>query len=313
LSLVGGGRGDGGGGLLETLKWLIFRKWDKNWIKEKKDTALFTCPHCGKRTAKFSYNAEQGKCQNRKCPGKELLLTDWLGFHQIMARDSAPDQVPNGYMIIHETLLLFSIIRYFWENDRERLHDCLFIKDGPLYLMREHKKLIPPKRSFLQYAYDNGYNINLVRQEKSGRFYEHLQMIGPDAPPTNDDNDVQTHVFIPSEVYIEEEIQQRPKNILWMYGEAHNYGAKLFVKYNKYESMVLNIPTGEYKLNPNYSDLIGADDILTTLQSILDYRHQGALMPIEFTHDKSSISDHAARHILQTYTQNLCRGGASGQ
>jgi hypothetical protein len=122
--------------------------------------------------------------------------------------------------------------------------------------MRERKKLIPPKRSFLQYAYDNGYNINLVGQEKSGRFYEHLQMIGPDAPPDTDDDVQKPHVFIPSEVYIEEEIQQRPKNILWMYGEAHNYGAKLFVKYNKYESMVLNIPTGEYKLNSNYSDLI---------------------------------------------------------
>jgi hypothetical protein len=70
--------------------------------------------------------------------------------------------------------------------------------------------------------------------------------------------------------------------------------------------MVLNIPTREFKENPKYSDLIGADDIFATLKYMLSYKHESALIPIELTHDMSSISDYAASHILQLYIEKSC-------
>jgi len=48
--------------------------------------------------------------------GKELLVTDMLGFHQVMAEDSAPDSIATDYMGVHETLLLFTGIRHYWEK-----------------------------------------------------------------------------------------------------------------------------------------------------------------------------------------------------
>jgi len=47
------------------------------------------------------------------CPhcGKKLYITDWLGFHQEMGEESAQDTVATTYMMIHETLLLFTAIR----------------------------------------------------------------------------------------------------------------------------------------------------------------------------------------------------------
>ena len=43
--------------------------------------------------------------------------------------------------------------------------------------------------------------------------------------------------------------------------------------------MILNIPTGRFNPNPHISDLIGIDRICSTLETILSYRYEGALLP----------------------------------
>jgi hypothetical protein len=62
--------------------------------------------------------------------------------------------------------------------------------------------------------------------------------------------------------------------------------------------MVLNIPTGRYISNVNYSDLIGADNIFATLPTLSSYRHEGALLPIELVHGIASLSTYPSAHIL---------------
>ena len=65
-----------------------------------------------------------------------------------------------------------------------------------------------------------GYDINIIGQEKSGAFFEHLQLIGKDAPLKT--------IFIPNDSYIKEEIKQRPKKLFQsLYGEKTNYGKGL--------------------------------------------------------------------------------------
>jgi len=272
---------------LETLKWICFEKWDG---KEKR-LPLFECPHCEKMVATLPYDIEEGTCPS--CQGK-IYISDFLGFHQEMAPDVASDGVATTYMNIHETLLLFTGIRYYWENNRKVLPKCLFVKDGPLSIRAQYSKLVAPIRRFLAHARKQGFIIHIIGQEKSGQFFEHLELIGRNAPEKS--------YFLPGDSYIKKEIQQRPQTGA-PYGKDTNYGAKIFVKLNQYHKMVLNVPIGEFKENPTYSDLIGANDIFCTLPAILSNRYEGAILPIELANGVASLSTYPSAHILKLFSE----------
>jgi hypothetical protein len=273
---------------LKTLKWIAYEKWDA----KKKNLPPFECPHCeGKDAATLPYDADEGNCPT--CNGK-LFITDMLGFHQEMAPDSAPVTVATAYMSIHETLLLFTGVRYFWEKNRELLKNCLFVKDGPLSIRAQYSKLVNPIRRFLAFSRNQGYPVHLLGQEKAGAFADHLQLIGKDAP-------IQS-LFIPNNQYIKENIQHRP-NRGAPYGKDTNYGAKVFVRFSHYHQMVLNVPTGEYIENPTSANLIGAEKIFATLPNILSSRFEGALLPIELAHGVASLSTYPSAQILKIFTE----------
>lgn len=272
---------------METFRWIAYEKWDG----KQKQLPKFECPHCEETEATLPYDAEIGKCP--KCNG-ELFLTDMLGFHQVMAPDSAPDEVARDYMIIHETLLLFTGIRYYWEKNKEALSKCLFVKDGPLTIRAQYSKLVNPIRRFLAYSRDQGYPVHIIGQEKTGRFYDHLELIGREAPIG--------HLFIPNNQYIKEEIQHRP-NTGAPYGRDTNYGAKVFVRINHFHQTVLNIPTGGYVENPVLSNLIGADRIFATLPTILSNRYEGALLPVELANGIASLSTYPSAQILKIFAE----------
>lgn len=281
-----------GAQLMDTLKWLVYRKWDG----VEKESTSSTCPNCDEANVKLAYDTEIGKCPS--C-NSQFYITDWLGFHLGMATNSASEDVPTSYMTVHETLLLFNIIRHFWQNNRKILSNCLFIKDGPLSIHSYYAKLVKSIRSFLEYAKTNGHDIHIVGQEKSGKFYDYLQLMG--GPYMKDIPE--RHYFIPDDNFIKEEINQRPRRPPYPpYGLATNYGAKIFVKY-KHHSMIINIPTGEFITNPKYSDLIGANKIFDTLQYLLSYIHEGAIFPIELTNNIASISTYPSSHVLQSFAE----------
>jgi len=272
---------------LETLKWIAYEKWDG----KQKQLPLFECPHCEKTIATLPYDAEEGNCPD--CKGK-LFLTDMLGFHQEMAPDSAPETVATAYMNIHETLLLFTGVRYFWERNKKVLSNCLFVKDGPLSIRAQYSKLVNPIRRFLAFSRRQGYPVHLIGQEKTGAFADHLQLIGNNAPLQS--------LFIPGNQYIKEQIQHRP-NRGAPYGKDTNYGAKVFIRISHYHQMVLNIPTGEYVEDPTLSNLIGADRIFATLPTVLSNRFEGALLPIELAHGVASLSTYPSAQILKIFAE----------
>lgn len=272
---------------LETLKWIVYEKWDG----KQKQLPLFECPHCEKTIATLPYDAEEGNCPD--CKGK-LFLTDMLGFHQEMAPDSAPETVATAYMSIHETLLLFTGVRYFWERKKEVLSNCLFVKDGPLSIRAQYSKLVNPIRRFLAFSRHQGCPVHLIGQEKTGAFADHLQLIGNNAPLQS--------LFIPGNQYIKEQIQHRSKRGA-PYGKDTNYGAKVFVRISHYHQMVLNIPTGEYVEDPTLSNLIGAERIFATLPTVLSSRFEGALLPIELAHGVASLSTYPSAQILKIFAE----------
>ena len=254
---------------------------------------LFDCPHCSETCATLPYDAETGSCPICK---KALFLTDMLGFHQEMGPDSAPNQVATNYMSVHETLLFFTGIRYFWENKRDILPTCLFVRDGPLSIRAQYSKLVEPIRRFLAHAQASGTTIHILSQEKTGYFVDHLALIGKDAPIGS--------FFIPDDQYIRAEIQHRASTGD-PYGRYTNYGAKIFVKLTDFHQMVINIPTGRYVANPSYNDLIGADKIFATLPTILSARYEGALLPVELANGVASLSTYPSAQILKVFADTM--------
>lgn len=282
------------GAMMETLKWIAYEKWSS---KPKDHLEEFGCPHCHQNVATLPFNEEVGHCPS--CNG-EIFITDMFGLHLNMQEDYAPNQVASDYMAASETLMIFTPVRYFWENNREVLRNCLLAKDGPLSLRATLAKLSAPIRRFFKYAKESGYEIAMIGQEKTGAFFEHLQLIGANAPSNS--------IFIPDNTYIRNEIQH--SNLIGVYGTDTNYGAKVFVKYNDYHKMVINVPTGEkgeFVENPSVSNLIAIADIVATLPKILSNRYEGALLPIELANGIASLSTYPSAKVLELFTETITR------
>ncbi|HEX5479914.1 MAG TPA: hypothetical protein VFY79_09365, partial [Dehalococcoidia bacterium] len=277
------------GEVLTTLKWIAYEQWDGH----AKALAEFQCPHCESPHATLPYDASEGQCPECK---QVIYLTDMLGFHLEMADEAAPDTIASSYMLVHETLLLFTAIRYFWTNNRSVLATCLFLKDGPLSIRAQYSKLVNPIRRFLAYANENGVPVSIVGQEKTGAFCDHLDVIAASAPVGT--------VFIPSHNYIREEVQHRPPAGA-PYGIDTNYGAKVFTRLTARHHAVLSIPTGLYKQDPVVADLIGAPRIFATLPGLLSARYEGGLFPIELANNIASLSTYPSAKVLALFAEAM--------
>lgn len=276
------------GALMETLKWIAYEKW---LDVPKSELEKFGCPHCGKNVATLPFNEEKGNCP--ECNG-EIFITDLFGLHQSMTDDYASNQIASDYMAVSETLMIFTPIHFFWESRRDVLKNCLFIKDGPLSLRATLAKLSAPIRRFFAFAKSMGIDVAMIGQEKSGQFYDHLQLIGKSAPSES--------CFIPDNAYIQEQIKH--SNTKAIYGADTNYGAKLFVKTSDYHKMIINIPTGErgeFVENPSQNQLICFKNIVATLPKILSNKFEGALLPIELANKIASLSTYPSAKTLELF------------
>ena len=276
------------GAMMETLKWIVYEKWLDT---PKTELEKFGCPHCEKNVATLPFNEEKGECPD--CHG-EIFITDMFGLHQGMTDDYAPNQVASDYMAVSETLMIFTPIRFYWENNREILKNCLFVKDGPLSLRATLAKLSAPIRRFFEFAKSKEIEVAMIGQEKTGQFFDHLQLIGNTAPVGC--------FFIPDNKYIQEQINHR--NTIAVYGADTNYGAKLFVKMNDYHKMVINVPTGqrgEFVTNPSQKHLINFKNIVATLPQILSNKFEGALLPIELANKIASLSTYPSAKTLELF------------
>lgn len=123
---------DEDGAYFETLKWIAYEKWNRTIGR----SPSFDCPHCETIIEGLKFDENESICPT--C-GKKVFLTDMIGFHLDMSEDSAPDSVASSYMLIMETLMLFTIIRILWNHsDKNLFSETLFIKDGPLTLRSQY-------------------------------------------------------------------------------------------------------------------------------------------------------------------------------
>ncbi len=275
-----------GGEPYNTLKWLAYEKWEDGEMS----SPGFECPHCAEEVPGLPYDSDEGVCEH--CDG-QLFLTDMIGFHLEMGEDSAPESVSTAYMLVHETLLLFTGIRFFWERRKYKvLQDALFIKDGPLTLRGQYSKLVIPIRRFLQYAHDQSTPVYICGQEKTGAFVDYFELISRQSPEKS--------AFVPSNDFIRREIQQRPDRSE-PYGKRTNYGNKVLLKTDQYHQLVLSIPSGEYKDSTSLNDLIGAHKILATIPTLVSHHHECALVPVELANGVASLSSYPSAEILKIF------------
>ena len=288
---------DEGGAFYETLKWIAYRKWEK---ASKSRSPGFQCPHCHEDIIQgLPHDSDEGTCPS--CT-KTVFLTDMIGFHLDMDEESAPDSVASAYMLIMETLMLFTAIRVLWgHTDKSLVTDTLFIKDGPLTLRSQYSKLVPNIRLFLQYAKDISRPVHVIGQEKSGAFFDHLASIVRFAQPHERAQPpsfaVLSHEFVRREVH-------RSPDLANPYGKRTNWGEKVYLKIDPGTFMVLNVPTGEYIDDvsmPTKSQLIGLRRIIATLPSLVSHKFEGALFPVELANGIASMSSYPSASILQRF------------
>lgn len=289
-------KNDEKGAYFETYKWLIYKKWNS----KKSNSPEFSCPHCfNEVTNGFTFNEERMNCP--ECH-KEILITDILGFHMDMLEDRASSSIVTAYMLIMETLMLFTPIRLYWEyKDAELISNTLFIKDGPLSLSSQYSKIVPNIRSFLEFSKTANRPVHIIGCEKSGKFFDHLMSVERFTKP-NSKSDPMTFSVL-SHKYIIDEVQRRPASNN-QYGSRTNWGEKVFLKIEPGNSMVINIPTGLYNSSddfPSKSDLIGFDRILSTIPTLISRKFEGALFPIELANGISSLSSYPSSKILERY------------
>ena len=277
---------------LKTLKWLAYEKWTGDTSKK---SLSFECPHCEKEISGLPNDSEVAQCEHCK---QEVYLTDMIGFHLDMEDESVPSTVMTSYMIVYETILLFTAIRFFWEAKKyTTLKDCLFLKDGPLSLSSQYSKLVKPIRNFLRFSRDQGVPIYLAGQEKTGRFVEYLELLSHKPHPD-------FSYFIPDNQFIDKEIRERP-NRKDPYGFRVNYGNKVFVNNDAHHHIVLSIPTGEYKDTNNVDDFIGAEKIMKTINQLVSHKHANALLPIQLANGIASLSTYPSAQVLKLFASKV--------
>lgn len=288
---------ESGGLIHQTLKWLAYRKWTPDL---RSSSPEFRCPHCPGDVHGLPYDADTGTCES--CGG-EVYLSDMIGFHLEMGEDQAPDSVASAYMLVHETLLLFSVVRHFWDRrDFASLRNVLLLKDGPLTLRGQYSKLVDNIRDLLAYARDKDCPIHIAGQEKTGRFVDHLDEIQRFTKPHSKGEP--TRYAVLSHRYIREQVDHAPER-LNPYGLKTNYGDKVFVKLDPFTSLVLSVPTGEYEPDPDFpstiNDFIGLDRILSTLPSLLSHQHESALFPVTLANGVASLSSYPSAAVLKLF------------
>jgi hypothetical protein len=279
--------------ILETYKWLLYRKWDQSLHR----AIIFRCPYCQTwaKTAKLEYDADIGTCT--ACH-HEISATDFfIGYRRRLGDRDDIEGIPAIYMNDLERLVLLNEIRLKLQN-KENISEYIFVSDGNLRF--EDDELGRAVVNLLKYAYDIGQPLNIVSQEKSGRFYNHIKHVETFLS--------ERQVFIPSDDYMQNEILQRGEKKLKgkrkIYGSFHNLGIKVFVKFKDRQTLILNVPAiKSRKRIMQYNDIMKLSDILATIEQFA--LNGDRIKWIEYAHNAVSMSENEYAALVRHYFGEL--------
>lgn len=275
-------------GLYKTLQFLVSREWLHEYGMEEH----MDCISCGEsfQLPRSTLAFECPSCKTRH------TLSDYLQLVAAAPEDWAKEEVVISLRNVLETLLLFSFIVLY--KDRPTvLRRTLFIKDGPLLLRAHLSRLVQPIREFITFLTENDRKLHLVGIEKTGDLVDHLPFIRDVLVEPGD-------YFLPSVRYLHEQIQGVPF-AEEVYRNRVQYGNKIVVRLGQDHTLAANVPTGEFKVSPSLSDLLGVEESMGLLAELTSYSYENALIPLVLANRVASISMSPSGDILEAFARRV--------
>lgn len=284
--------------LYDTLGYLVWRRWDPSFDMSSANPLAphMDCLACGANIwlPKGAFNFACSAC------GYAHRLADYLGIAQEAADDWSREEAAMSLRNSLETLTLFNLVTSFWRNKPEVLRETLFLKDGPLLLRAQLSRLVEPIRDLLRRMKAEGVQFYIAGIEKNGELVEHIEEIRRQLPETGD-------YFLPSVRYLVEQIAGLAFDPS-KYRNRVQYGAKVVLRLGPDHVVPLDIPTGDFLMNPKLDDLIGFKEIACLLREMTSYSHDNALIPVKLVNEYSSISERPSGDILKAFAGSLFSG-----
>lgn len=278
-------------GLIDTLRYLVSREWDASYPMPSDELPRFNCWSCDDEIV-IPKSSLTFPCPHCAEPHR---LVDYLEIGRESPDDWSREDTATALRNVMETLKLFHLVRNYLSKP-DALARILFIKDGPLLLRAALSRLIEPIRALIEHIKVSGLVFNLIGVEKTGDLVAHIEEFQSQLPEPGD-------CFIPSVKYLVEEVAGKPFEP--HYRNRVSYGAKVLARVGPQHLLALNIPTGEFVLEPNPAKLLGYETIVRALSQLVSYRYPNALLPLMLANDAASISQRPSGPILQQFVDEL--------
>lgn len=280
-------------GLYETLKFLVYREWEREWGVPPEERPHMACVECGGEfyLPRHQLSFECPLCRHRH------TLSDYLAIGTSGPEDWSREDSASALRDSLETLTLFHFIRKY-HLEAEVMAETLFVKDGPLLLRAALSRLIVPIRDFIVHMGTAGHPLRLVGVEKTGDFAGFLEEYKTAIPEPGD-------FFLPPVKFVVEEVSGSV--MAPGYRNRVSYGAKVGVRIGPGHILALNVPTGEFMTEPQPKDLIGLEDSIRTLAELVSHRYPNALIPLVLANSAASIARRPSGDILSAFADQLMR------
>jgi hypothetical protein len=177
----------------------------------------------------------------------------------------------------------------------------VFLLDGPLLLRAQLSRLVEPIRDLLEHQHRQQRSAYIVGIEKNGEFRNFADAYATRLGSNGD-------YFLPTTKFLVESVNGRIFDPA-TYRNRVNYGAKLVARIGTDHVFALNIPTGQFILEPQSSDLIGLEPILCCLSQLRSYAYDNALIPVVLANNASSISNQPSATLLAQFVDSLMKSG----
>lgn len=287
-------------GLYETLKFLVYREWEPEWTIPEEERPTMNCLGCARRDMRLPRHQLSFECE--RC-GHRHNLSDYLAIGTQGPEDWSREEAASALRDSLETLTLFHFVRkYYREN--EVMHETLFVKDGPLLLRAALSRLVEPIRDFVSHIRAEGHPLHLVGVEKTGDFVGFLDEYEGSLPKPGD-------FFLPSVRFLVEEISGSVMGV--GYRNRVSYGAKAGVRLGPDHVLALNVPTGQFELEAQEMDLIGFENSVRALATLVSYRYPNAIIPLVLANSAASIARRPSGDILSAFADRIMESGPMQQ
>ncbi len=246
---------------------------------------------------------------------KEVFISDVLNFHESFQSLQGGEGFYNEIMLFIEKLALLNLLETIESNIldeslRKQFFDkTIFLMDGPLAIYQQGKWLTDAFKARVEY-FVKKYQINIIGVEKSGHFYDHLQMLEDIKLSQKKEKLNKGFIYFLDDKYIKKYIRNMSDSSL--YGDTTYFGKKAFYKNMHDELYVINLnylDLSEEKKMVNQRNSQQYIDKHTQLAKTLyiferyhSKRFKNGLSLTSLAHENASLSNRKiSKKLLETY------------